>query len=103
MNKGQSPSTQMEMWSKLDCSWLWLDHTTQCLHLPLLDLAGIDTGIFKVHSTQRAAASAAANVATTTTDILKAADLSSETVSTKVYYKPLRSSAFAIRATNYHS
>ena len=60
----------------------------------LLDKAGIDTNIFKAHSTRSAAASAAANTGITTSDILKAADWSSETVFTKFYYKPLRSGAF---------
>ena len=60
----------------------------------LLDKAGIDTSIFKAHSTQSAAASAAANTGITTSDILKAADWSSETAFTKFYYKPLRSGAF---------
>ena len=60
----------------------------------LLDKAGIDTSIFKAHSTRSAAASAAANAGITTGDILKAADWSSETVFTKFYYKPLRSGAF---------
>ena len=60
----------------------------------LLDKAGIDTSIFKAHSTRSATASAAANTGITTGDILKAADWSSETVFTKFYYKPLRSGAF---------
>ena len=60
----------------------------------LLDKAGIDTSIFKAHSTRSAAASAAANTGITTSDILKAADWSSEKVFIKFYYKPLRSGAF---------
>ena len=54
-----------------------------------MDKAGIDTSIFKAHSTQDAAAAGI-----TTADILKAADWTSESVLTKFYYKPLRSSAF---------
>ena len=60
----------------------------------LLDKAGIDTSIFKAHSTRSAAASAAASTGITTGDTLKAADWSSETVFTKFYYKPLRSGTF---------
>ena len=59
-----------------------------------MDKAGIDTSIFKAHSTRGAAASAAAAAGITTADILKAADWGSESVFTKFYYKPLRSSAF---------
>lgn len=60
----------------------------------LLDKAGIDTSIFKAHSTRSAATSAASNAGVTTADILRAADWSSESVFTKFYYKPLRSGAF---------
>ena len=58
----------------------------------LLDKAGIDTGIFKAHSTCSATASAAANAGTyiTTTDNLKAVDWSSESMFTKFYYESLR-------------
>ena len=50
--------------------------------------AGIDTSIFKAHSTRGAATTAAANAGITTEDILKAADWSSDTVFKKFYYKP---------------
>ena len=60
----------------------------------LLDKAGIDTSIFKAHSTRSTAVSVAANTGITTSDILKAVDWSSETVFTKFYYKPLRSGTF---------
>jgi len=59
-----------------------------------VDKAGIDTSIFKAHSTRGAATSAAAAPGITTADILKAADWSSESVFTKFYYKPLSSSVF---------
>ena len=55
----------------------------------LMDKAGIDTNIFKAHSTWGAVAAGI-----TIADILKAADWSSESVFTKFYYKPLRSGAF---------
>ena len=60
----------------------------------LINNAGIDTAIFKAHSVRGAAASAAANAGVTTSDILKAADWSSESVFTKFYYKPVQSGAF---------
>ena len=62
----------------------------------LLEKAGIDTGIFKAHSGQGAAASAAANAGVTTSDILRTADWSSESVFTKFYYKPVRSGTFGV-------
>ena len=46
----------------------------------VLDKAGIDTSIFKAHSTRGAAATAAANAGIITEDILKAADWSGESV-----------------------
>ena len=49
----------------------------------LLERAGIDTGIFKAHSVRGATTSAAARTGVTTSDILKAADWSSESVFTK--------------------
>ena len=60
----------------------------------LLEKAGIDTGIFKAYSVRGAGTSAAANAGVTMADILKAADWSSESVFTKFYYKPIRSSVF---------
>ena len=56
----------------------------------LLDKAGIDTSIFKAHSTRSAAASAAASTGITTSDILKAADWSSETVFTRNTYSKIK-------------
>ena len=60
----------------------------------LLEKAGIGTGVFKAHSVRGAVASAAANAGITTSDILKAADWSSESVFTKFYYNPVRSGIF---------
>ena len=54
----------------------------------VLTKSGIDTNIFKAHSVRSAAVSAAAKAGVTTSDILKAADWSSETVFQKFYYKP---------------
>ena len=56
--------------------------------------AGIDTSIFKAHSTRSAATTAAANKGVTTSDILNAADWSSESVFQKFYYRPSRDTSF---------
>ena len=53
---------------------------------PMVSRAGIDTSIFKAHSVQSASASATADAGTTTNDILKAADWSSQSVFQKLYY-----------------
>ena len=45
-----------------------------------MEKAGIDTNIFKAHSTRGVATTAAANAGITTEDILKAANWSSDTV-----------------------
>ena len=60
----------------------------------VLELAGIDTSIFKSHSTRGASASAAARMGITTNEILKAADWNSESVFQKFYYKPSEESSF---------
>ena len=44
-----------------------------------MEKAGIDTSVFKAHLARGAAVTAAANVGTTTEDIVKAADWSSDT------------------------
>jgi len=54
----------------------------------VLTAAGIDTTIFSVHFTKGASSSPAAKVGTTTNDILKPADWSSESVFQRFYYKP---------------
>ena len=59
-----------------------------------IELAGIDTAIFKPHSTRGASASAAANMGITTNEILKAANWSSESVFQKFYYKPSENTSF---------
>ena len=60
----------------------------------LLGKAGVNTEIFKAHSTRGASTSAAASSGVTTEDILKAADWSSETVFQKFYYRPTRNPSF---------
>ena len=60
----------------------------------VLAKAGIDTDIFKAHSVRSAATSAAADAGVTTTDILSAADWSSESIFQKFYYKPQKNNTF---------
>ncbi|XP_065177241.1 uncharacterized protein LOC135807129 [Sycon ciliatum] len=60
----------------------------------VLAKAGIDTDIFKAHSVRSAATSAAADAGVTTTDILSAADWSSESIFQKFYYKPQKNNIF---------
>lgn len=60
----------------------------------VLELAGIDTSIFKAHSTRGASTSAAAQSGVTTNDILLAADWNSESVFCKFYYKPIHNDAY---------
>ena len=65
--------------------------------------AGIDTSIFKAHSTRAASASAAANSGISTNEILEAADWSTSSTFQRFYYKPTHSSAFGkavLSATN---
>ena len=59
----------------------------------LFGRAGIDTGIFKGHSVRGAATSAAANAGVSMSDILNAADWSSESV---FCYKPVHSGVFGV-------
>lgn len=58
--------------------------------------AGVNMEIFKAHSVRSASASAAAAAGVTTSDILKAADWSSETVFQKFYHKPKRNNQFGM-------
>ena len=60
----------------------------------MIGMAGINTSIFKTHSTRGASASTAASMGVTTNEILKAADWSSESVFQKFYYKPTESSSY---------
>ena len=51
-------------------------------------MSGIDMSTFTAHSTRGASTSAAADSGITTSDILKAADWSTESVFRKFYYRP---------------
>ena len=53
-----------------------------------LKMSGIDISIFTAHSIRDASSSAAADLGITTSDILKAADWSTESVFRKFYYCP---------------
>ena len=54
----------------------------------VLRMSGIDISIFTAHSTRGASSSAAADSGITISDILKAADWSTESVFRKFYYRP---------------
>ena len=60
----------------------------------MLEEAGIDIAIFKAHSTRGASVSAAAQKGVTTSDILQAADWSTESVFRRFYYKPVHDSTY---------
>ena len=61
----------------------------------VLDQAGIETSIFKAHSTRGASVSAAKNMEVTTREILDTANWSTESVFQKYYYKPVYKSSFS--------
>ena len=61
----------------------------------VLTLAGMDTSIFKAHSTRGASVSAAKNMGVTTKEILETANWSTESVFQKYYYKQVHSSTFS--------
>ena len=63
--------------------------------------AGIDTGVFKPHSTRSASVSAAKRRGVYTSDILKAAQWSRESTFQRFYYRPLDSSDFGIQVLRY--
>ena len=54
----------------------------------------VDTSIFGAHSIRGAASSTAHNMGVTISDILNAADWSSDSVFQKFYYKPSRDPSF---------
>ena len=60
----------------------------------VLKLSGFDTNIFIAHSTRSASSSAAADSGVTTSDILKAADWSSESMFRKFYYRPTHNPSY---------
>ena len=59
----------------------------------MLQLAGVDTTIFSVHSLRGAATTEALNQGVSVTDILGMADWSQESTFTRFYYKPLFNAA----------
>ena len=69
----------------------------------LLGKAGVNTDIFKAHSTRSASTSAAAAAGVTTGDILKVADWSSEAVFQKFYHKPSASNQFGLAVLSSNS
>ena len=68
--------------------------TIACWLKTTLEQAGIDTAIFKAHSTRGASTSAAALRGVTTSDIILAADWSSDSVFRRFYYKPVHDPTF---------
>ena len=60
----------------------------------ILEQSGIDTTIFKAHSTRAASVSAATQRGITTNDILQAADWSSDSVFHRFYYKPIHNASY---------
>ena len=62
--------------------------TIACWLKEVFKMSGIDISIFIVHSTRGASSSAAADSGITTSDILKVADWSTESVFRKFYYCP---------------
>ena len=67
----------------------------------VMQRAGIDTGVFKPHSTRSASVSAAKRRGVSTSDILKAAQWSRESTFQRFYYRPLDSSDFGIQVLRY--
>ena len=59
-----------------------------------LRLAGIDVSIFSGHSVRGASTSAAAGAGITMTDIMQAADWSTESVFRRFYYRPSHDTSY---------
>ena len=74
--------------------WTLCSSTIACWLKTTLEQAGIDTAIFKAHSTRGASTSAAALRGVTTSDIIQAADWSSDSVFRRFYYKPVHDPTF---------
>uniref|UniRef100_A0A1X7UAY8 Tyr recombinase domain-containing protein n=1 Tax=Amphimedon queenslandica TaxID=400682 RepID=A0A1X7UAY8_AMPQE len=88
------PSHSVDL-SNLDLTARWLKQ--------VMTAAGIDTIIFKAHSVRSASMSAASTAGVTTEDILNAADWSTESSFSRIYYKPVCNPVFAsaiLKATN---
>ena len=60
----------------------------------ILCRAGVDTNIFKAHSTRTASTSAAKARGVSTVDIMKAANWTRESTFTRFYYKPVNIGVF---------
>ena len=60
----------------------------------VLKMSGIDISTFMAHSTRGALSSAAADSGITTSDILKAADWSTESAFRKFYYRPTHDASY---------
>ena len=93
------PST-MDKQMKLFISWIKPHHSVTSSSIArwlktILKQAGIDTSIFKAHSTRGASVSAAKNMGVTSREILDTANWSTESVFQRFYYKPVRSSNFS--------
>jgi len=63
----------------------------------IMQTSGIDTGVFKLHSTRSASVSAAKRRGVSTSDILKAAQWSMESTFQRFYYRPLDSLILAFK------
>ena len=86
--------------SKMFISWIKPHHSVTSASIArwlktVLEQAGINTSIFKAHSTRGASVSAAKNMGVTTKEILDTANWSTESVFQKYYYKPIRNSDFS--------
>ncbi len=60
----------------------------------LLEVAGIDVSTFKAHLVRGASASTASNMGITTSEILEAADWSSESIFQRFYYKSTQKTSY---------
>jgi len=61
-----------------------------------LSRSGINTDLFEAHSVRGASTSSAAKASITVSEILNAADWTTDTVFKKFYYRPQRSQSFGI-------
>jgi len=68
----------------------------------LLEVAGVDTSIFSAHSIRGASSSTASNMGISTSDILRTADWSSESVFEKFYYKSIQDPAYGRAVLSSH-
>ena len=66
-----------------------------------LRLAGLDESIFSGHSVRGASMSAAAGAGVTMTDIMQAADWSTESVFRRFYYRPSHDASYGRTVLSY--